>query len=91
MPYTIKTTKRFEKNLKRCQRRGYPMEEFRKVITLLSTDGKLPQIYKPHKLKGKWKDNWECHITPDWLLVWEIQDEALILLLIGTGSHSDLF
>lgn len=51
----------------------------------------LPSEYKAHKLSGKFQGNWECHIQPDWLLVWQQKDEELILLLIDTGSHSDLF
>ena len=47
--------------------------------------------YRPHKLQGKYKGCWECHINPDWLLVWEQDDRQLRLILVDTGSHSDLF
>ena len=51
----------------------------------------LPPKYKQHKLTGNHKDEWECHIRPNWLLVWQQQDDTLILLLLNTGSHSDIF
>lgn len=62
-----------------------------KVLKELSDNGTLPPEYKPHKLSGKYQGNWECHIQPDWLLVWEQRDSELILILIETGSHSDIF
>jgi len=61
------------------------------VIDLLQKEGKLPQKYKPHNLSGNYKDCWECHIKPDWLLVWKQNDTELILLFLDTGTHSDLF
>jgi mRNA interferase YafQ len=61
------------------------------VITTLTTDGKLPQSFKPHKLKGKYLGLWECHIQPDWLLIWDQDDSIRLISLIRTGSHSDLF
>ena len=68
------------------------MEELRKVMSILVETGVLPENYRPHKLKGK-KGNaiWECHIQPDWLLVWEQHDDELIMLMLDTGTHSDLF
>ena len=62
-----------------------------KVLKELSDNGTLPPEYRPHKLTGKYQENWECHIQPDWLLVWEQRDSELILILIETGSHSDIF
>ena len=92
MKYTLRTTKKFEKSVKRCIRRNYSMDELRKVMSLLVETGTLPINYHPHKLQGK-KGNvtWECHILPDWLLVWEQYDEELIMLMLDTGTHSDLF
>ena len=71
MKYILRTTNKFEKSVKRCIRRNYPMDDLRKVMTLLMETGTLPTTYHPHKLQGK-KGNitWECHIQPDWLLVW---------------------
>ncbi|MDD6553918.1 MAG: type II toxin-antitoxin system YafQ family toxin [Prevotellaceae bacterium] len=53
--------------------------------------GKLPAKYHPHILKGIYHDIWECHLEPDWLLLWKQDEEELVLLLVDTGSHSDLF
>lgn len=89
--YTIIRTTQFKKDWKRCVKQGRPMDELKKAITILATDGKLPAEYKPHKLSGNRIGEWECHIKPDWLLVWEQNDRELILLLLNTGTHSDIF
>ncbi|MBR1688972.1 MAG: type II toxin-antitoxin system YafQ family toxin [Prevotella sp.] len=89
--YKIRTTHQFEKDLQRCIKRGYPMEKFRKVIQLLERDGTLPAIYRPHLLRGDRRGQWECHIQPDWLLIWKQYDDELELLMLNTGTHSDLF
>ena len=91
MTYSIDTTKKFNKARKKCIKRGLNFEHFKECIYLLSSTGTLPAKYRPHKLVGKYAGAWECHIEPDWLLVWEQNDTELILLLIDTGSHSDLF
>ena len=62
MAYKISTTHQFEKDLKRCIKRGYPMDEFRTVVQLLERDGRLPEIYRPHILYGNRQGQWECHI-----------------------------
>ena len=67
------------------------MGKLNTVLKKLAEKGALPPEYRPHKLTGRFQGNWECHIQPDWLLVWEQRDEELILLLLDTGSHSDLF
>lgn len=89
--YTIRYTGEFKRQMKQCERRGYDMELLRDVIRTLSTEGKLPGKYQPHVLHGNRKGQWECHIQPDWLLVWEQHDQELILIMLNTGSHSDLF
>ena len=92
MSYTLRTTNKFEKSVKRCICRNYPIETLRKVMSILVETGTLPVCYRPHKLKGKKGDFiWECHIQPDWLLVWEQYDDELIMLMLDTGTHSDLF
>ena len=68
--YKIKTTHQFEKDLKRCIKRGYPMDVFREVIKLLERDVRLPAEYRPHVLHGNREGQWECHILPNWLLIW---------------------
>lgn len=89
--YTIRFTGEFKRQMKLCQRRGYDMNLLREAIQKLSTDGKLPSEYLPHQLHGNRKGQWECHIQPDWLLVWEQHDTELILVMLNTGTHSDLF
>lgn len=67
------------------------MQLLDEVVTQLVENGKLPQKYKPHILKGGFSDFWECHIQPDWLLIWEQSDEIKLITLTRTGTHSDLF
>jgi mRNA interferase YafQ len=89
--YSLATTKRFDKALKRCLKRGYDMEKLRKVLQLLVDEGKLPPCYRPHKLSGNHDGEWEAHVEPDWLLTWEQNDNELTLLMLSTGTHADLF
>lgn len=91
MKYTVRYSNLFKKSFKKCLKRGCREEDFRKVISILGEEGCLPDKYKPHKLKGNYAGYWECHIYPDWLLVWEQNDNELVLILTDTGSHSDLF
>lgn len=92
MSYILRTTKKFDKAVKLCIRRKFPMEELRLVMSILVESGKLPPSYRPHKLKGiKGNCTWECHIQPDWLLVWEQHEDELVMLMLDTGTHSDLF
>ena len=89
--YSIIYSNKFKKSLKKCFKRGLDIEKLREVLKILENGGVLPPEYKSHKLSGKFQGNWECHIQPDWLLIWEQREEELILLLIDTGSHSDIF
>lgn len=91
MRYTPNTTHKFNKDFKRCQKRGYDMSLLKKVVDLLCENGELPKEYRPHKLSGKHEGLWECHILSDWLLIWDQNDTELILLFTDTGTHSDLF
>ena len=91
MSYIIRYTSNFKKAYKRCKKRGLDMLLLKEVIRILSEEGKLPPTYHAHTLQGKYKDLWECHIQPDWLLVWEQNDKEFILYFLGTGTHSDLF
>jgi mRNA interferase YafQ len=91
MNYKIEYTKKIGKDIKLAQKRGLDMFLFKNVVKILEEKGVLPAIYKPHKLKGNFSGCWECHIQPDWLLIWQ-QDEAIKLIsLIRTGTHADLF
>ena len=67
------------------------MEKLRTVIGILSSCGNLPAEYLPHQLQGDRKGQWECHIQPNWLLVWQQNDQELILVMLNTGTHDDLF
>jgi len=89
--YRIRFTNKFKKDIKRCQKRGKNLWLLRDAVDILSRTGKLPPEYKPHPLAGKYKNRMECHIQPDWLLVWIQNDNELILLFTDTGTHSDLF
>ncbi len=91
MAYSLNYTNQFKKSLKRCQKRGLDISALHTVLEILKEDGKLPEKYKPHILHGKLEGIWECHIKPDWLLLWNQSDAELTLILIDTGSHSDLF
>lgn len=66
-------------------------EELRKAIAILVENGSLPSEYKPHILHGNHEGEWEAHIKPDWLLVWEQNDDELTLLMLTTGTDSDVF
>ena len=72
-------------------KRGCDEELFRTAITILAETGSLRKEYKAHPLKGNYKGCMECHLTPDWLLVWKQNDKELILLLVDTGTHQDIF
>ena len=91
MTYRIRPTSKFQKDVKRAERRGYTLSLLRDVIKQLITGDPLPPKYKDHALTGDYTGCRECHITPDWLLVYRINDEELILILTRTGTHSDLF
>lgn len=89
--YDIAFKNSFKKDYKLALRRGLDEFKLEEVLLLLREKGKLPAQYKPHRLKGKYNGLWECHIQPDWLLIWDQQDNIKLVTLIRTGSHSDLF
>lgn len=89
--YSVTTTHQFDKMFKRCHKRGYPMEKLWEAVSLLCANGCLPMSYRPHKLHGNHAGEWEAHIAPNWLLVWEQDDKELRLLLLQTGTHNDIF
>lgn len=89
--FTLRITGQFKKDLKRCKRRGLPLDELWVVVSILLEGKALSERYKAHTLSGKRAGQWECHIRPDWLLIWEMDENNLVLLLTNTGSHSDIF
>ncbi|MEL7626757.1 MAG: type II toxin-antitoxin system YafQ family toxin [Anaerolineaceae bacterium] len=91
MKYSVKFTSQFKKDLKLAKRRGLDETKFVNVLEIL-TDGEcLPEQYHDHALSGVWSKHRECHIEPDWLLIYFLVEDTLILTLVRTGSHSDLF
>ena len=91
MKYTVRPTTKFQKDLKRIQKRGYDISLLIDIIKKLANGETLPEKNRDHNLSGDYSGCRECHITPDWLLIYEIDDGELILYLTRTGSHSDLF
>ena len=91
MKYEVKRTSKFKKDYKLILKRKYDLSLFEKVVRILANGEKLPSEYNDHALKGEYIGSRECHITPDWLLVYEIDENTLYLYLTRTGSHSDLF
>ena len=89
--YTIKYTSQFKKDYKLAKRRGLNLSLLKKIISQLANSVQLDEKYRDHDLSGDWKGHRECHIQPDWLLVYRIEDDVLILTLSRTGTHSDLF
>lgn len=89
--YKIEYTNSFKRSFKKYLKRGLDSHVFEAALRILVEKGSLPQNYKPHKLSGKYRGLWECHLQSDWLLIWSQDDDKLILQLIDTGTHSDLF
>jgi mRNA interferase YafQ len=86
----IVQTAQFKRDLKKLKYSGrYKVEDLLLVVELLANDKPLPESYQPHDLTGNWKLHQECHIKPDWLLIYRLLPEEL--LLVRTGSHSELF
>ena len=91
MMYKIRPTSRFQKDLKRLRKRGYDMDLLTVVLKQLAAWQALAPSYRDHPLVGDYSGCRECHITPDWLLIYEIDGGELFLYLTRTGTHSDLF
>ncbi len=91
MKYGIAMTSTFKKDLKLAKRRGYDLTLLGNVVDTIAKGQPLDEKYRDHYLSGNYKGCRECHITPDWLLIYEITEKELILYLTRTGTHSDLF
>ena len=89
--YEVKPTGQFKKDLKAIAKRGYNMDLITEVIKMLSLGEQLPEKCKDHSLIGNRADHRECHIMPDWFLIYKVEADILILTLTRTGTHSDLF
>ena len=91
MKYQIEMSTRFKKDYKLAQKRGYNMNLLKEVIDILASGDQLPDKYIDHPLSGYYRGSRECHIEPDWLLIYRIEKDLLVLGLTRTGTHSDLF
>ncbi len=89
--WNIEFTSQFKKDYKRCKKRGLPEEEIKTIMQALIDSDTLPPKNKDHKLKGKYDGFGECHIRPDWLLIYLKEEETQVLVFTRTGTHSDLF
>lgn len=87
----IKYHSKFKKDIKTIKKRNYDLSKLQKVIETLAEEKTLPAKYKDHSLTGIYQDFRECHILPDWLLIYRIDKDILTLVLSRTGTHSDLF
>lgn len=85
----IRTTRNFDRDLEKARKRGKDLEKLWRAVETLAKGERLAPRHRPHKLSGDWADFWECHIEPDWLLIWCLAENALVL--VRTGTHSDLF
>lgn len=89
--YVVKFTSQFRKDYKLAIKRGLKIELLEQIVALLATGQSLPEKNRDHALTGNWVGHRECHILPDWLLVYRVEDDVLVLTLTRTGTHSDLF
>lgn len=87
----VRYSAKFKKDFKTIVRRGYNVALFEEVLKLLVQNIDLPEKYNDHALKGDYRGHRECHITPDWLLIYKKEEDIITLSLTRTGSHSDLF
>lgn len=91
MKRTIEYTSQFKRDYKRARKRGLDLELLRNTVERLANDVALPQSMREHRLAGEYSGCMECHLQPDWLLVYRKEDTRLLLVLQRTGTHSDLF
>ena len=89
--YLVKSTTQFKKDYKLAMKRGLKIELLEQIVATIAMKEPLPERNKDHALSGDWIGHRECHIQSDWLLVYHIQDDVLVLTLVRTGTHSDLF
>ena len=91
MKYELVLTGKFKKGLKLAKKRGLNIKLLEEVVDKLQNGIPLEKKYRDHELQGKFKGFRECHIQPDWLLMYLIEDDVLTLTLVDTGTHSDMF
>ncbi len=91
MKYEVKFTNQFKKDLKQARKQNRDLNRLFDIVNILADGGTLDAKYRDHDLSGNYKGTRECHIEPDWLLVYEIQNDVLVLMLYRLGTHSELF
>lgn len=91
MKCSVQFTNQFKKDLKLAKKQGKDLDKLFEVINILANGEKLDTKFKDHDLSGSYKGTCECHIEPDWLLIYEIDNNTLILMLYRLGTHSELF
>jgi len=88
---TIRYSTKFKKDYKLAKKRGYNIKLLEEVLDILCAEQPLPQQYRDHSLTGNYEGHRECHIAPDWLLIYKIENGEMLLSLTRIGTHSDLF
>ncbi len=91
MMYDLILTGKFKKSLKLAKKRGLNISLLEEVVNILQSGEEFDKKYRDHELKGKYKNFRECHIQPDWLLIYLIENDILTLTLVDTGTYTDLF
>ena len=91
MKYDLVLTGKFKKGLKLAKKRELNIKLLEDIVGKLQNGIPLEEKHRDHELKGKFKGFRECHIQPDWLLMYLIEDDVLVLTLVDTGTHSDMF
>jgi mRNA interferase YafQ len=86
----IAQTNLFKKQLKQARKRGWNMDDLAAVVELLQREEQLPERYRDHALSGDRAGQRDCHVKPDWVLIYKVRSEVLVLELLETGTHSDL-
>ena len=90
MIYKVKISSAFKKDYKKARKRGLDISLLDEIVTMLQNGEQLPEKCLDHALKGNWVNHRECHIQPDWLLIYRIFQDTLILSLVRTGTHDEL-
>lgn len=91
MKYEVKLTSQFKRDLKLARKQGKDIDKLFDVISTIAEGKKLDEKYRDHNLSGDYAGCRECHVEPDWLLIYEVMDQVLVLMVYRVGTHSELF
>jgi mRNA interferase YafQ len=89
MGLEVRTTNAFERDLRRVIKQGKNLDKLETIVDLLQAKESCPARCRPHPLRGSWAGHWDCHVEPDWILIYRLTAEAVVL--VRTGSHAELF